>query len=61
VSEATPLLELRRVTIARYQANAVDLSSGLAAGEEIVSHGVHSVTAGTAVRTTPDNIDLARS
>jgi RND family efflux transporter MFP subunit len=43
-------LTLRPVTIARYEANAVILASGLAKGEIVVTAGVNSLTAGQKVR-----------
>lgn len=54
VRPADHVLELRPVSIARYRADQVELSSGLAPGDEIVARGVHSVTAGSTVRPTPE-------
>ncbi|MGA2550592.1 MAG: efflux RND transporter periplasmic adaptor subunit [Burkholderiaceae bacterium] len=50
-------LELRKVSIARYGAEVVDLSDGIRAGEEIVAQGVHTVNAGQVV--SPQTSDFA--
>jgi RND family efflux transporter MFP subunit len=47
------VLELRRITVARYGARTVTVSSGLADGERIVLQGAHTVSAGEKVRPVP--------
>jgi multidrug efflux pump subunit AcrA (membrane-fusion protein) len=49
VPPADHKLVLRVVRVARYGAADVDVSGGLAAGDEVVTQGVHTVTAGERV------------
>ncbi len=44
------VLQLRRVSVARYDARTITVSRGLADGERIVLQGVHTVTAGEKVQ-----------
>ncbi|MEX3605797.1 MAG: efflux RND transporter periplasmic adaptor subunit [Burkholderia sp.] len=43
-------LELRRVSIVRYDENTITVSQGLQAGERVIQQGVHTVSAGEKVR-----------
>jgi multidrug efflux system membrane fusion protein len=43
-------LELRRVTVARYNERTIVVSQGLNDGERVVLQGVHTVSAGEQVR-----------
>ncbi len=54
VSPSEHKLSLRPVAVAGYGATEVSIASGLAAGEEVVSKGVHTVNEGLVVRTAPD-------
>jgi RND family efflux transporter MFP subunit len=47
------VLELRRITVSRYDARTITVSAGLANGERIVLQGVHTVNAGEKVRPVP--------
>jgi RND family efflux transporter MFP subunit len=49
VRPADSTLELRPVTVARYDERDVLINAGLAAGEQIVMQGVHAVAAGEKV------------
>lgn len=44
------ILELRPVTVLRYDARTITVSNGLKAGERVVWQGVHTVSAGQEVR-----------
>jgi len=61
VRASDQVLELRRVAVARYAAEEVELARGLVVGEEIVTVGVHTVTAGTRVRPVADPSSASRS
>ena len=50
VTSRENVLELRRVQVARFDANTIDVTSGLKDGETVVVQGVHTVTAGQPVR-----------
>ncbi|RQH08033.1 efflux RND transporter periplasmic adaptor subunit [Paraburkholderia dinghuensis] len=47
------VLQLRRVTVARYDARTITVTSGIADNDQIVVQGVHTVTAGQKVRPVP--------
>ncbi|MBN3846469.1 efflux RND transporter periplasmic adaptor subunit [Paraburkholderia sp. Ac-20342] len=51
VRAADNTLELRRVTIVRYNERTIVVSEGLKDGESVVLQGVHTVSAGEKVRT----------
>ncbi|HZZ10591.1 MAG TPA: efflux RND transporter periplasmic adaptor subunit [Paraburkholderia sp.] len=46
-------LELRRVTVTRYNARTIVIGAGLKEGERVVLQGVHTVTSGEKVRVIP--------
>jgi RND family efflux transporter MFP subunit len=50
VRAADSALELRRVTVARYNERTIVVSQGLKNGEHVVLQGVHTVSAGEKVR-----------
>ena len=50
VRAADNALELRRVTVTRYNERTVVIGQGLKDGERVVLQGVHTVTAGEKVR-----------
>jgi RND family efflux transporter MFP subunit len=50
VRQTDDLLELRTVTVAGYGERTVEVSAGLADGEQVVLQGVHTVSAGEKVR-----------
>jgi multidrug efflux pump subunit AcrA (membrane-fusion protein) len=50
VRAADSMLELRRVTVARYNERTIVISQGLKDGEHVVLQGVHTVSAGEKVR-----------
>ncbi|CAB3714394.1 Multidrug resistance protein MdtA [Paraburkholderia phenoliruptrix] len=50
VRAADSKLELRRVTVARYDERTIVVSQGLKDGEQVVLQGVHTVSAGEPVR-----------
>ncbi|MEZ2306497.1 efflux RND transporter periplasmic adaptor subunit [Paraburkholderia sp. RCC_158] len=50
VRAADSALELRRVTVARYNERTIIVSQGLKNGEHVVLQGVHTVSAGEKVR-----------
>ncbi|AXF14543.1 efflux RND transporter periplasmic adaptor subunit [Paraburkholderia caledonica] len=50
VRAADSMLELRRVTVARYNERTIVISQGLKDGERVVLQGVHTVSAGEKVR-----------
>ncbi|WP_025598652.1 efflux RND transporter periplasmic adaptor subunit [Burkholderia sp. WSM2230] len=50
VRAADSALELRRVTVARYNERTIVVSQGLKDGEHVVLQGVHTVSAGEKVR-----------
>lgn len=50
VQGADNVLQLRRVSVSRYDARTITVSQGLKDGERIVVQGVHTVTAGEKVR-----------
>lgn len=50
VVRADGKLELRQVTVAAYGERSVTLAGGIAAGEQIVVQGVHTLTAGETVK-----------
>jgi RND family efflux transporter MFP subunit len=50
VRAADNTLELRRVTVTRYNERTIVISEGLKDGERIVLQGVHTVSAGEKVR-----------
>ncbi|WP_027213745.1 efflux RND transporter periplasmic adaptor subunit [Burkholderia sp. WSM2232] len=50
VRAADSVLELRRVTVARYNERTIVVSQGLKDGEHVVLQGVHTVSAGEKVR-----------
>jgi multidrug efflux system membrane fusion protein len=50
VRAADNALELRRVTVTRYNERTVVISQGIREGERVVLQGVHTVTAGEKVR-----------
>jgi len=52
-------LSLRPVTVARYEANTVIITDGLAKGDIVVTAGVNTLTVGQKVRLAETN--LARS
>jgi hypothetical protein len=47
------VLSLRRVQVSRYDANTIEVASGLQDGETVVLQGVHTVSAGQKVRVIP--------
>ena len=47
------VLQLRRVTVSRYDTRTITVTSGLADNDQIVLQGVHTVTAGQKVRPVP--------
>ncbi|WP_233863255.1 efflux RND transporter periplasmic adaptor subunit [Paraburkholderia adhaesiva] len=53
VSKPDNVLQLRRVTVARYDARTITVTGGLADHDQIVVQGVHTVTAGQKVRPVP--------
>jgi len=50
VRAADSMLELRRVTVVRYNERTIVISQGLKDGEHVVLQGVHTVSAGEKVR-----------
>jgi len=50
VQGAQNVLQLRRVSVSRYDARTITVTQGLKDGERIVLQGVHTVTAGEKVR-----------
>lgn len=50
IVDAHDRLVLRKVVVARYVDDGVEISDGLAAGERVVTRGVHTLHAGDAVR-----------
>jgi len=53
VRKGSDTLELRTVSIGRYDERTVSITSGLASDERVVMQGVHTVTAGERVRVVP--------
>jgi multidrug efflux pump subunit AcrA (membrane-fusion protein) len=49
-------LSLRPITIARYEANAVIVASGLTKGDIVVTAGVNTLTVGQKVRLAETNL-----
>jgi membrane fusion protein, multidrug efflux system len=47
------VLQLRRVTVSRYDARTITVTGGLADNDQIVVQGVHTVTSGQKVRPVP--------
>lgn len=53
VKEPDDTLELRRVTLGRYDARTITVTGGLEDGERVVWQGAHTVSAGEKVRPVP--------
>ncbi|AOJ42025.1 RND transporter MFP subunit [Burkholderia lata] len=53
VRKGSDTLELRPVSIGRYDERTVSITSGLESGERVVMQGVHTVSAGERVRPVP--------
>nr|WP_244115460.1 MULTISPECIES: efflux RND transporter periplasmic adaptor subunit [Burkholderia cepacia complex] len=53
VRNGSDTLELRPVSIGRYDERTVSITSGLASGERVVMQGVHTVSTGERVRVVP--------
>lgn len=47
------VLQLRRVTVSRYDTRTITVTSGLADNDQVVVQGVHTVTSGQTVRPVP--------
>jgi hypothetical protein len=53
VRAGTDTLELRRVSVGRYDERTFSVTTGLRDGERVVYQGVHTVSAGEHVRVVP--------